>query len=144
MQTTHANTPYNDITTVAAVKGNKDELNYLHSKQRNIAEILLLTLFRPSAMREPCSLCDCDCVWALTVICSAVYRMLHTHSSAKVVLLFVRKQSKLRISWTWTWKWATVIEEKEIEFTKSEKDETTEKHQQQPTTTAPMTKRKEY
>lgn len=49
---TQTQTMYN-ITTVAAVKGNKDESNYLHLA-KNIAEILLLTLFRPSAMRKPC------------------------------------------------------------------------------------------
>lgn len=35
-------------TYLATVKGNKDESNYLHPA-KNLAKILLLTLFRPSA-----------------------------------------------------------------------------------------------
>lgn len=41
----------NIVTVIVTVKGNKDESNYIHPA-KNIVEILLLTLFCPSAMRN--------------------------------------------------------------------------------------------
>lgn len=82
------------ITATAAVKGNKDESSYIHAA-KNLTEMLLLTLFRPSAdglvlwVSEPMrgSVCGVWTTIALTVIRLGCRTHILLHTFARIYKL---------------------------------------------------------